>query len=1491
MYINSVFLYLKRFVVLFFVFALFMNTVFAADWYVDSNADNDPDTCTAGENANDDNCTFRDAVSQMANGDTVYFLEDEAIVNTGGTYTLDDDNVTVDGTTGGYTVELDGNGAVAPGLNINADGVTVKGLYVYDFSGNGILVSSLADETTVEDVVLGLDPSETIKSNSVGIRVSGTDTLLDGVVSSGNDRGVNIPDTAQDITINNSKIGTDSTGTQNKGNTGYGIHILGGNPHNLNGDAGGAGGEGLTVQNSVISGNTEGIYFNNTAGGISGDVDINNNKIGVDITGDTAIANGNSGIDTNVSLTDGVNWTVDNNVISGNTDDGVSIDDGTSAVITNNYIGTDHDGDASIGNGNDGLFVDSGSVSIENNVISSNGQKGIAMSVAEDTNSVTIKGNKVGVIDDGTGQYNSPASNGADVDISGDIDDVTIGGSNPGDRNIFGDGIDINTGTGTGPVEVDNNYFGVGEDGSSNIGTGGVGVASSNDVDITNNVIGNSTGYGVHVTGGDDVDIVGNKIGTEADGVSDASILADGVRVELDSINNVNIEDNVVAATGPANAGIKTVSLPGVNSTTVTIKGNYIGVGGDGQTTTDLANNRGIEIRSGSVTIGGDNDLGSGSLGDGNVISNNTGEGVLITGSSVASANIFGNIVGLISDGTSYNTAAGNDEGIKIDSVMNSVVIGDPADTKRNIVSGNTNDGIGVGNAADVSIYNNYIGTDYDGISAVPNGMGILSSISSLLRIGNESIADSGNVISGNSGAGISSILSGNVIIQGNYIGVDATGETGLANNFGISSMYTSNFSVGGNDINDPAKSNVISGNGDYGIYAVGNNDNIIAGNYIGTDKDGDTAIPNYDTGGGGLPGMPSFNPGSGIFIMDAGLMGPPPVLNGAKIGGSGANTSWRNVIAGNEGAGIFISHEDGTHGLPVGGGQDWSTGYIQNNYLGVGGDGSTRIANGGPEIYVDNKDSTTAHISNINIGGSDNVINNSDHDSLYFDDIAANTIANYASLVNDNNWTATCSDTGYSYYLSYVSGVLNDSSTLPVCTVPPSGGGGSALPVIVAMEEGMDEEEFEEEKEIEEEVKEEIEEEFEEEVEEEVEEEIEEEVEERFEEEVEEEEVREEEIYEEREEVGEEGVEPEQETFIEHDDIDNNMVSDELQRRKGWDLYNNDQDEDNFGIADELFFGTDPAEKDICEPLTYAAVLNLEAETTGPSPLVKMAGPAGYEADLILLDENGNELENLGSVEFMEDFTAEMVPEEPLDEGSFQIVLEGVDGAVGPVSEFSVDLNAENIGYEKEEEEEEGLYSEMPSNLDIPILENGYVCEYLSEPRVTNLDGAVVNSEPLIRMAGPVGREYNVILVDGAENRKNLDSVIFDESYKAFLKIEEELSDGEYRILLEKVDEGTSGPEAKFVVDSTKKIKTPKMEIVEEEELLVRGNADPDVILFATWESVILSSVVLSDASQGEFKLDVPDELPEGSHEVLVYALNERNNIISNVTRLVFEK
>ncbi len=174
-------------------------------------------------------------------------------------------------------------------------------------------------------------------------------------------------------------------------------------------------------------------------------------------------------------------------------------------------------------------------------------------------------------------------------------------------------------------------------------------------------------------------------------------------------------------------------------------------------------------------------------------------------------------------------------------------------------------------------------------------------------------------VINSNSGYGIWVWTSNDNRIQGNLIGLAATGTGPAPNNVGVYVNNSSSSNLIGTDgdaSGDAAERNVISGNALQGIEITGSgtNDNVVAGNYIGTDWTGTTAVPN--------------NVG---ILIDAGATG-----NRVGTDGDGsADDAERNIISGNTFGGVAITG-DGSQENTVAG-----------NYIGMNVTADAALPNG----------------------------------------------------------------------------------------------------------------------------------------------------------------------------------------------------------------------------------------------------------------------------------------------------------------------------------------------------------------------------------------------------------------------------------------------------------------------------------------------------------------------------------------------------------------
>ncbi len=170
-----------------------------------------------------------------------------------------------------------------------------------------------------------------------------------------------------------------------------------------------------------------------------------------------------------------------------------------------------------------------------------------------------------------------------------------------------------------------------------------------------------------------------------------------------------------------------------------------------------------------------------------------------------------------------------------------------------------------------------------------------------------------GLVINGLANIGILLRTAGNNVIRGNYIGTDVTGTQSVPNFWGINVFGVSNNRIGGTNLTDR---NIISGNRDRGINFYQASGNVVQGNFIGTDITGTNAL------------------GNGYFGI---ILCCSPATNNL-IGGTTPEA--RNVVSGNGHQGIDI--ESGA-----------SANVVQGNFIGTDVNGTAKLGNAADGILI----------------------------------------------------------------------------------------------------------------------------------------------------------------------------------------------------------------------------------------------------------------------------------------------------------------------------------------------------------------------------------------------------------------------------------------------------------------------------------------------------------------------------------------------------------
>jgi hypothetical protein len=307
-------------------------------------------------------------------------------------------------------------------------------------------------------------------------------------------------------------------------------------------------------------------------------------------------------------------------------------------------------------------------------------------------------------------------------------------------------------------------------------------------------------------------------------------------------------------------------------------------------------------------------------------------------------------------------------------------ILGGTTPQARNILSNNQVGGaLFLSTCFECHLEGNFIGLDASGAKALPNTDDGTGSNGPTVTLGGTLPGD-GNVISSNANdIDFNDITNGgqasDSIAQGNLVGTDATGTTSVSYYVGAGASITSgatNETIGGTT---PAARNVISGN-TYGVYMFDfTANNIVQGNFIGTDVTGTQPIGNLRQGViQGATSSNSYPEGASVI--------------GGQTPGAG------NLISGNGADGISITGTviDVQSGSP-------EPNIVEGNLIGTDVTGAVGIPNGGNGI------SLLAGASSNVIGGADagagnTIAHNTGHGVLI--DSASNGLGNSNNTIGN---------------------------------------------------------------------------------------------------------------------------------------------------------------------------------------------------------------------------------------------------------------------------------------------------------------------------------------------------------------------------------------------------------------------------------------------------------------------------------------------------------
>jgi hypothetical protein len=597
------------------------------------------------------------------------------------------------------------------------------------------------------------------------------------------------------------------------GNHGNGVAITGGASGNTVGGT-------VSGARNVISGNgSNGVEISDA--GTSGNV-VENNCIGLDVTGTTALANTNDGVlVTNGATGNTIGDTTGGtrNVLSGNRGNGVEISgSGTSGnQVVGDIIGLDVSGSTAVGadgqalgNNGAGVAIDQGATDNTiggltstpgtgaGNVISGNNIQGgpfgymwssygVVM-VDSGTSGNVVEGNLIGLDATGTRDVDTNGislGNSGGVGVEFGTSNNTIGGTTAGVRNVISGNI-LHAGAGVQLYDCSNNlvagnFIGTDITGTVALGNGyygGILVQVANDDTIggttpyARNLISGNAGPGIN-SSSTGIIVEGNYIGTDVTGC----IALGGGGIDLGG------DDNTIGGSTPGASNIISgtssfgISLSGTNNL---VEGNIIGQGANDNPLPNGAT--GVFITGSGNTIGGT------AAGTGNVISDNRGYGVYLAGYAPYQAlyPVTGNVV-------SGNKIEGNYQGgVRFDGAPADNTIGGTAAGAGNVISANGGPGVIISYSGTTGnmVAGNYIGTDATGTTALGNaGPGVLIENGAASNTVGGAVSGAGNTIAFNT-AGVvvqdngttADAIRGNAIYDNTAIGIGLGGTTFVAN-------------------------------------------------------------------------------------------------------------------------------------------------------------------------------------------------------------------------------------------------------------------------------------------------------------------------------------------------------------------------------------------------------------------------------------------------------------------------------------------------------------------------------------------------------------------------------------------------------------------------------------------------------------------------------------------------------------------------------------
>ena len=279
--------------------------------------------------------------------------------------------------------------------------------------------------------------------------------------------------------------------------------------------------------------------------------------------------------------------------------------------------------------------------------------------------------------------------------------------------------------------------------------------------------------------------------------------------------------------------------------------------------------------------------------------------GIQVAGSGSVNAEIIDNLVGVEESGTSVVANGNNSFGVHILSPA-SVVQG-------NTISGNARSGLVISNSDGATVQGNFIGTDPTGSSEIPNSaFGILLTRSDSNLIGGPTPQDA-NIVSGNDASGVViATNSASNTVQGNLIGVPASGTGGLGN-------ASTGVFIRAGAANNLIVGNTIAANTGTQVLIDGAStaSNTLISNLVGVDR----SLTQQGGGSNAILVKSPSNVFGGASPLDSNIIVAPITGTGITFSGANAtnNVVQRNFVGGPVGMRTGIRLTQNAHSNTIG--------------------------------------------------------------------------------------------------------------------------------------------------------------------------------------------------------------------------------------------------------------------------------------------------------------------------------------------------------------------------------------------------------------------------------------------------------------------------------------------------------------------------------------------------------------------------------------------